>query len=29
VASESHRAVTDIAIACKLDTVLGGLNHNC
>lgn len=29
VASESHRAVTDIAIACELDTVFGGLNHNC
>ena len=29
VAAESHRAVTNITVASKLDTVLGSLDHNC
>lgn len=29
VASEGHGAVTDITVACELDTVLGSLNHHC
>ena len=29
VAAKSHRAVTNITVASKLDTVLGSLDHNC